>query len=184
MCRTVGPPWSACACVEPGTALADETLAQSDGELTPLVRVGWGHFLVSVVRRIFAAASCPSDGALFALMGRMGLRVSEACTVQIEDFQDEVRGHRALRLTGKGNKDATMPLPEPVLRALLAAASDRTTGPVVLTKRGTAQNRRGAYGRCKILVKRPGLPAGTHPHTMRHAAITAALDAGAPLRDV
>ncbi|TFD49933.1 hypothetical protein E3T46_11240 [Cryobacterium sp. Hh11] len=76
-----------------------------------------------------------------------------------------------------------MPLTEPVLRALLAAASDRTTGSVVLTKRGTAQNRRGTYGRCKILVNRAGLPAGTHPHTMRHAAITAALDAGAPLRD-
>ncbi|TFD60530.1 hypothetical protein E3T41_09600 [Cryobacterium sp. Hh38] len=46
-----------------------------------------------------------------------------------------------------------------------------------------AQNRRGAYGRCKNLVKRAGLPARTHPHTMRHAAITAALDAGASLRD-
>ncbi|GEP28434.1 hypothetical protein E3O11_09665 [Cryobacterium levicorallinum] len=77
-----------------------------------------------------------------------------------------------------------MPLSEPVLRALLAAASDRTTGPVVLTKRGTAQNRRSADGRCKIPVKRAGLPAGTHPHPMRHATITAALDAGAPLRDV
>ena len=130
-----------------------------------------------------ASASSPSDGALFALMGLMGLRVSEACAVQIEDFQSEIRGHRVLQLTGKGGKDATMPIPVPVLRALVLAAGDRTTGPVVLTKAGKQQNRRGAYGRCKILVKRAGLPVGTHPHTMRHAAITAALDAGAPLRD-
>ena len=113
-----------------------------------------------------ASASSPSDGVLFALMGLMGLRVSEACNVQIEDFQHEVRGHRVLQLTGKGNKDASMPIPVPVLRALVAAAGDRTTGYIVRTKAGKQMNRRGAYGRCKILVKRAGLPVGTHPHTM------------------
>ena len=39
-----------------------------------------------------------------------------------------------LRLASKGNKGATMPLPVP--RALLAAADERTTGPVELTKSG------------------------------------------------
>jgi integrase len=51
-----------------------------------------------------ARASSPSDSALIALMGMLGLRVSEACAVTIEDYQDIERGHRELRLVGKGGE--------------------------------------------------------------------------------
>ncbi|TFD27537.1 tyrosine-type recombinase/integrase [Cryobacterium cryoconiti] len=130
-----------------------------------------------------ARASSPTNGALVTLMGLLGLRVSEACNVQIEDFAHEVRGHQVLRLVGKGGKPATIPLPVPVLRALRECAGDRTSGPLILRKNGTPMDRRAAYTRIKSLAKAAGLPAGVHPHTLRHASITAALDAGAPLRD-
>jgi integrase/recombinase XerD len=38
-----------------------------------------------------------------------GLRVSEACATNVEDLGFE-RGHRTLRIMGKGNKPATVPL--------------------------------------------------------------------------
>jgi len=47
--------------------------------------------------------------ALAVLLGLSGLRVSEACATNIEDLGVE-RGHRTLRILGKGNKPATIPL--------------------------------------------------------------------------
>lgn len=126
----------------------------------------------------------PMAEALVALMAMLGLRASEACNVKIEHFEDVERGHRVLRLTGKGDKPATIPVPIPVMRILRAAAGDRTTGWLLTRADGTTPlNRGGVYKRIKALAKKAGLPAGTHPHTLRHSAVTAALDAGAPLRD-
>jgi integrase/recombinase XerD len=130
-----------------------------------------------------ARASSPTDAALVSLMGLMGLRVTEACSVKIEDFSSEIRGHHVLQLVGKGGKPATMPVPVPVMRTLNAAAGDRTSGALILRASGEPMDRRAAYARIKTLARKAGLSDRVHPHTLRHAAITAALDAGAPLRD-
>jgi integrase len=116
-------------------------------------------------------------------MGLLGLRVSEACNVNVEDFRDTERGHRVLRLTGKGGKPATIPIPVPVLRTLEAAAGERTSGPLITRKNGRQMDRNAAYRRIHSLARKAGLSDKVHPHSLRHAAITAALDAGAPLRD-
>ena len=47
--------------------------------------------------------------ALAVLLGLNGLRVSKACATNVEDLGFE-RGHRTLRIIGKGNKPATIPL--------------------------------------------------------------------------
>lgn len=88
-----------------------------------------------------------------------------------------------LRLIGKGNKPATIPIPVPVLRSLDAAAGDRASGYLILRRNGLPMDRRAAYDRIKTLARKAGLSDKVHPHTLRHAAITAALDAGASLRD-
>jgi integrase/recombinase XerD len=132
-----------------------------------------------------ARASCPSDGALITLMGMLGLRVSEACNVKIEDYQEIERGHRVLRLVGKGGKPATIPLPVPVLRALDAAAGERTSGPLLLrSKSGAPVNRKSAALTVARLCNRAGIKKNVTPHGLRHSFVTAALDAGVPLRDV
>jgi integrase/recombinase XerD len=130
-----------------------------------------------------ARRASPDQETLVTLMGLLGLRVSEACNVRIEDFQDVERGHRVLRVWGKGNKPATMPLPIPVLRTMEKATGDRTSGYLIRRANGEKQDRGGAYHWIKQLARKAGLPAAVHPHTLRHAAITAALDAGVPLRD-
>jgi integrase len=132
-----------------------------------------------------ARASSPSDAALITLMGMLGLRVSEACAVRIEDYQDIERGHRVLRLVGKGGKPATIPLPVPVLRALDAAAGDRTSGPLLLrNKSGEPVNRKSAALTVARLCRQAGIRKNVTPHGLRHSFVTAALDAGVPLRDV
>ena len=123
-------------------------------------------------------------GALAYLLGINALRASEAAAVCIEDYADTLRGHRVLRLVGKGDKPATMPLTVPVLRVLETCRGQRTAGPLVL--RPVSQNpidRRDAYRMVARIAKAAGIPRHISPHSLRHAAITNALDAGVPLRD-
>jgi len=95
-----------------------------------------------------------------------------------------LRGHRVLHLVGKGNKPATMPLTVPVLRVLEACRGQRTRGPLVLRPvSGKPIDRRDAYRMVARIAKAAGIPRHISPHSLGHAAITNALDAGVPLRD-
>ena len=132
-----------------------------------------------------ARASHVMDAALITLMGMLGLRVSEACAVKIEDYHQIERGHRVLRMVGKGGKPATIPLPVPVIRALDAAAGDRTSGPLLLRRKsGQPMNRKAAALAVERLCRAAGITKKISPHSLRHSYVTACLDAGVPLRDV
>jgi integrase/recombinase XerD len=123
-------------------------------------------------------------GALAYLLGINALRASEAAAVRIEDYADTLRGHRVLHLLGKGNKPATMPLTVPVLRVLEVCRGERTTGPLVLRPvSGKPIDRRDVYRMVQRIAKAARIPRHISPHSLRHAAITNALDAGVPLRD-
>lgn len=123
-------------------------------------------------------------GALAFLLGINALRASEAAGVRIEDYADTLRGHRVLRLVGKGNKPATMPITVPVLRVLEACRGQRSEGPLVLRPTtGNPIDRRDVYRMVVRIAKVAGIPRHISPHSLRHAAITNALDAGVPLRD-
>ena len=121
-------------------------------------------------------------GALAYLLGINALRASEAAAVRIEDYADTLRGHRVIRLVGKGNKPATMPITVPVLRVLEACRGERTSGPLILRPlTGNPIDRRDAYRMVTRIAKTAGIPRHISPHSLRHAAITNALDAGVPL---
>lgn len=162
---------------DPATFLRMPKVFYDETRALGLDRIELGNLLTT------ARASSPDDEALVSLMGLLALRVSEACNVQIEDYAGTERGHRILLLVGKGGKPATIPIPVPVLRSLDAAAKGRTCGPLVRRKNGTQMDRHAAYCRIKTLIRKAGLDPRIHPHSLRHAAITAALDAGASLRD-
>lgn len=125
----------------------------------------------------------PMRGALVMLMGVLGLRVSEACSVNVEDCYDTEREHRVLRIMGKGERPATIPLPDMVADQLVLACGDRTEGPLITTRTGRRADRNTAYKWLATMSRDAGMPEGMHPHTLRHSAVTAALDAGVPLRD-
>ncbi len=104
-------------------------------------------------------------GALAYLLGINALRASEAAAVRIEDYAETLRGHRVLRLVGKGNKPATMPLTVPVLRVLEACRGERTEGQLVLRPTtGKPIDRRDAYRMVARIAKVAGIP-GTSART-------------------
>ena len=123
------------------------------------------------------------DHALACVLGLLGLRITEACNINIEDLSTE-RGHRTVTVLGKGAKLAVIPLPPRVARAMDAAAGDRVSGPLMLTGHGNRMNRHAATRIVRRLASRAGVTKHISPHSLRHSFITAALDAGVPLRDV
>ncbi len=61
---------------------------------------------------------------------------------------------------------------------------ERTTGPIFLGAKGERMDRYAADRTVKRLAGRAGITKRISPHSLRHSFITAALDAGVPLRDV
>jgi site-specific recombinase XerD len=124
------------------------------------------------------------DFALVTMLGLLGLRIFEATGSNIEDLGEE-HGHRVLRVHGKGDKVALVPLPPAVGRAVERAIDDRTTGPVLMTARGTRMDRHCATRRLRRLAEAAGVKLPRmHPHMLRHTFVTTMLDAGVDLRDV
>lgn len=148
-----------------------------DSTTLGLDRQELGQFLVE------AGLTGGRDHALACLLGLNGLRVSEACNADIENLAFE-RGHRTLLVDRKGGKRALIPLAPRTSRAIDLAVGERHAGPILLGADGTRLDRFAAYRIVRRLAKRAGIAHKVHPHCLRHAFITAALDAGVPLRDV
>lgn len=124
------------------------------------------------------------DFALVAMLGLLGLRISEATGSNIEDLGEE-HGHRVLRVRGKGDKVVLVPLPPAVGRAIERATDSRTVGPILLTRRDTRMDRHCATRRLRRLAEQAGVKLPRmHPHMLRHTFVTTMLDAGVDLRDV
>jgi site-specific recombinase XerD len=98
----------------------------------------------------------------------------------IEAYGRELEA-RGLR---KGGKTVTIPLAPRTARAVDLAIGERDSGPIFVTADGRRLDRRGASRIVRRVARRAGITKPIGPHTLRHAFITAALDAGVPLRDV
>jgi integrase len=132
---------------------------------------------------VAAGLGPPAEHALISLLALNGLRVSEATDANIEALGVE-RGHRTLVVTRKGGKVVTIPLAPRTARAIDLAIGQRTDGPIFVTADGRRLDRHGAGRVVHKVARRAGIGKTVTPHTLRHAFITAALDAGVPLRDV
>lgn len=144
-----------------------------------------------------AAARGPMMGALMSVLGLNGLRASEPLGCQVTDLGHE-RGHRTLAVDRKGTAGKVrIPLAPRTAEALdrwlearalhleagqgpLFYKRHRDTGQVVpITRRDVHR-----YVRSIAAAVVPHKAAALHPHDLRHAFVTLALDAGVPLRDV
>jgi len=131
----------------------------------------------------FAAESFDHDhGALAVLLGLNGLRVSEACGTNIGGLGIE-RGHRTLRVMGKGAKPTTIPLVPRTARTIDLAVGERHVGPILCRADGARIDRRTAHRWVRSIGGRAGLGV-VPPQMLRAAFIMARLNAGVPLRDV
>ena len=123
------------------------------------------------------------EHALISVLALNGLRVSEATGADIEALGLE-RGHRTLTVLRKGGKIVTIPLAPRTARAIDLAIGERTEGPIFTGPGGQRLDRHGAARIVRRVARRAGIAKAIGPHTLHHAFITAALDAGVPLRDV
>ena len=129
------------------------------------------------------------DAAMLEILYASGARVSELCGLDLEDI-DYAR--QTIRVLGKGNKERTIPIGNPAMRALelwlkdgreslVGAKSERA---VFLGARGKRIDQRTVrtmvYHALAALegVEKLG------PHALRHSAATHLLEGGADLRTV
>ena len=136
-------------------------------------------------RRILDAAETagPRDHALVCLLLLNGLRVSEVCTAKVTDLSSE-RGHRVLTVARKGGRRDLVPLAPRTLAAVEEHLEERTDGFLVLANDGGPLNRFQATRAIRRLTRAADIIKHISPHSLRHTAVTLALDAGVPLRDV
>lgn len=172
-------------------AVADELIDRDPTQMVRLPRwdanrekIAWLQPTQVARLQQTATATSPAHRLLVDLMVTLGLRVSEACSVRIEDLSEDSSGYTLLTVTRKGGKVTTETIPVPLLRVIEDARAGRTTGPLILTRTGRRQTRNGAYDWIKRLCKKAGLPAEIHPHSLRHSAITTLVDAGLPMHEV
>jgi len=170
-------------------AVEEELLDRSPAAHVRRPRVDYESHAVALGRNelgallVTAGLGSPSVHALISLLALNGLRVSEATGTDIEHLGLE-RGHRTLTVTRKGGKVVTIPLAPRTARAIDLAIGERTEGPMFLAADGRRLGRHGAGQIVRRTARRAGIAKLVTPHTLRHAFITAALDAGVPLRDV
>jgi integrase len=169
-------------------AVEEELLDRSPAMHVRRPRVDYESHAVALDRNelgallVAAGIGPPPVHALISLLALNGLRVSEATGADIEHLGLE-RGHRTLTVTRKG-KVVTVPLAPRTARAIGLAIGERTEGPVFLARDGRRLDRHGAGRVVRQTARRAGIGKPVTPHTLRHAFITAALDARVPLRDV
>jgi integrase/recombinase XerC len=129
------------------------------------------------------------DAAMLEILYASGARVSELCGLDLEDID---YSRQTIRVLGKGNKERTIPIGNPAMRALelwlkdgreslVGAKSERA---VFLGARGKRIDQRTVrtmvYHALAALegVEKMG------PHALRHSAATHLLEGGADLRTV
>jgi len=125
------------------------------------------------------------DRCLLLLMFRHGLRVSEACGLQLSQVDTDSRVLHVSRL--KKGLSTTQPLRADELRAIKTWLIERRRmapegEAFFVSERRQPLNRRTAWAAIRRYGELAGLPLDTHPHMLRHACGYALADQGADTR--
>ncbi|CAN1515420.1 XerD Site-specific recombinase XerD [Candidatus Nanopelagicaceae bacterium] len=129
------------------------------------------------------------DVAMVEMLYASGARVAELCGLDLGDVDYD---RQTIRVLGKGNKERTIPLGNPAMRALNAYLKDardslknaQSANAVFLGARGKRIDQRTVrtvvYNALQAIegIERMG------PHALRHSAATHLLEGGADLRTV
>ena len=131
------------------------------------------------------------DRALIELLYATGLRVGELVSL---DWPDLDLSARVLRVLGKGGKERMVPFGQPAAEALstwlddweglATAPREDDEEPVFLNHRGGRLSARSVRRILDRHTATAGVPAGVHPHTLRHTFATHLLEEGADLRTI
>jgi integrase/recombinase XerD len=121
--------------------------------------------------------------ALVCLLGLNGLRVSEACRPNVQDLGGS-RYQPTLRIVGKGDKPAEIPLNPRTQQAIDQALGGRSNGPLLLNRWGNRMQRHNAAAIITRLAGHVGIARRVTPHSLRRSYITIGLLQGVTLREM
>jgi len=135
------------------------------------------------------AAVALRDAAVLELLYATGIRVSELCGLDAGHL-DHAR--RTVRVRGKGDKERTVPVGLPALRAVTrwldagrpAMQTSDSGKALFLGVRGRRLDPRTARRIVHERLRQAGTARQTGPHGLRHSAATHLLEGGADLRSV
>jgi len=134
------------------------------------------------VEELFEVINSRRDRAMFLLMLRSGLRVSEVRNLDVRDIQ--VREKRVFIREGKGRKDRVVSLSEETMQALREHIIARAAAPeeeaLFVVEKGSCKGQRlsvrGIQKRMEHYAKKSGVKACCH--RLRHTFATQVLDTG------
>lgn len=153
---------------------------------------------VLTVQEIDAIISCIDltapeghrNRAMIETMYSCGLRVSELCSLKMQDlYPDE----GFIRVTGKGNKERLVPVSPRALHEISLYLDDRCHIDIrsgaepylfLSIRRGRPISRVMVFDIVKDLVSKAGIAKSVSPHTFRHSFATHLLEGGANLRAI
>ena len=129
------------------------------------------------------------DKAIFELMYSSGLRVSEICSIRVEDIIFE---EKYLKICGKGKRERIVPINDEALDILrryiqtsrIVMVKGKDTKELFLNFRGDKISRVGIWKIVKETMKKSGISKNVYPHTLRHSFATHLIQHGADLRAV
>ena len=127
------------------------------------------------------------DRALLELLYACGLRIAEACSVRLENLDEE---GGVIRVTGKGNKTRLIPVGRAALDALKfyltnarpKLVSPKSGGEIFLSVRGHELTPARIWQLVRHYAKIARIEEAIHPHQLRHSFATHLLAGGADLR--
>ncbi len=147
------------------------------------------HLVAAEVERLLEAAksgrNAARDRCFLLLMFRHGLRVSEACGLQLSHVDTESRILHVSRM--KKGLSTTHPLRADEVRAIKAWIAERArmkpkTNDFFISNRRGPLSRKTAWLAIRNYGEIAGLSLPAHPHMLRHACGFALADQGADTR--
>jgi integrase/recombinase XerC len=129
------------------------------------------------------------DAALFEVLYGGGLRVSEACNLDIGDLDQDRYGSLTVTVRrGKGGKTRMVPLGDAAARALAAWQAVRPhhtrSAALFVGSTGGRLTTRSAQRLCQAWSIAAGVTARPTPHALRHSFATHLLDGKVDLRSI
>lgn len=131
------------------------------------------------------------DDAILELLYSSGMRVSEICSLNVQDIDFN---SRIIRVFGKGKKERLVPYSNTCkerlieyiknLRNELYKSSKNKTNALFLNFKGERLTTRGVEFIFKEITRKTGIDLDIHPHTLRHTFATHLLEGGADLRTI
>ena len=129
------------------------------------------------------------DVAMVEVLYASGARVAELCGLDLSDIDYE---RQTIRVLGKGNKERTIPLGNPAMKAVKAWLKDgrdslqnsQSENAVFLGARGKRIDQRTVRTVVYIALQAVEGVERMGPHALRHSAATHLLEGGADLRTV